>query len=53
MTEDEIKEVMRLYDSDEIAPMAYTYSMELIYDWYLADTDEAKASYRYRLLCIC
>ena len=43
MTEDEIKEVMKKYEDDGMAPMAYSYSMELIYAWYLADTNKAKA----------
>ena len=42
MAEEEIKEVISLYNNNKIAPMAYTYSMELVYNWYLAETDEER-----------
>ena len=35
------KSEMELFENNEIAPMAYTYIMQNIYDWYIAD-DAAK-----------
>ena len=32
---------MELFEKNKIAPMAYTYIMQNIYDWYIAD-DAAK-----------